>query len=70
MLFFSDYKELSHHKEEEVDNTLCDSDNHDWLNCTLGQAATGAVHITDKRRCLSVSNSKNRLKISGNILQM
>ena len=65
MLYFSDYKELSHHVAEEVDNILCNSDNHDWLTCTVGQVATGAVHVIDKRRNISVSNSKTK---SGNYL--
>lgn len=64
MLYFSDYKELSHHVAE-VDNILCNSDNHDWLTFTVGQVATGAVHVIDKRRNISVSNSKNK---SGNCL--
>ena len=65
MLYFSDYKELSHHHAEGVDNILWYSDNHDWLNCTVGQVATSAVHVIDKRRNTSVANSKNK---SGNCL--
>ena len=48
---------------EETDSTLCDSNNQDWLGDLKSQGAIGAVHISNKRRSLSVSQSKIRLQI-------
>ena len=57
---------MSDHKFEEVDTILCDSNNQDWLGDMKSQGATSAVHISDKRRNLSVSHSKSRQQINGN----
>ena len=51
---------------EETDSTLCDSINQDWLDDKESQAAISAIHISNKRRTLSVSQSKSRLQITGN----
>ena len=56
---------MSDHKYEEIDTTLCDSNNQDWLGDMKSQGAISAVHISDKRRNLSVSYSKSRLQING-----
>ena len=52
---------------KQTDDVFCDAHNHDWLSCTEGVGATGAVHITNERRKLSVTNSKKKL---GNIINI
>ena len=47
---------------EEIDIALCDSDNQEWLGCMESHSAVSAVHISSKRRNLSVSHSKRRLQ--------
>ena len=49
----------------EIDDTCCYSHNEDWLNYEGSQGAIGAMHISNKRRNLSVSNAKRRIHISG-----
>ena len=51
---------------EETDTTLCDSKNQDWLVDMESQGATSAIHVSNKRRTLSVSQSKSSLQITGN----
>ena len=51
---------------EETDSTLCDSNNQDWLGDMKSHNAISATHISNKRRTLSVSQSKSRLQITGN----
>ena len=57
---------MSDHKYEEIDTILCDSNSQDWLGDMESQGAISAVHISNKRRNLSVSHSKSRLQINGN----
>ena len=56
---------MSDHKYEEIDTTLCDSNNQDWLGDMKSQGAISAVHVSDNRRNLSVSHSKSKLQING-----
>ena len=46
---------------EEID-IACDSDNQEWLDHMERHSAISAVHISSKRRNLSVSHSKRRLQ--------
>ena len=51
---------------EEIDTTLSDSNGQDWLGDMESQGAINAVHISNKRRTLSVLHSKSTLQITGN----
>ena len=51
---------------EDVTDITCCSHNQDWLDCTGSQAAIGVIHISNNRRCLSVSNAMRKAYISGN----
>ena len=62
--YHSEHK-MSDHSYEEI-ATLCDSNNQDWLDDMKCQGAISAVHISNKRRNLSVSHSKSKLQINGN----
>ena len=54
---------------KQTDDVFSDAHNHDWLSCTEGVGATGAVHINNKRRKSSMTNSK-KLQISGNTVYL
>ena len=53
----------------ELDDSFCDSHNQDWVDYkeTHCSSAASAAHCSDKRRELSVSNSKSRPHMSSKL---
>ena len=63
-----DKHKAGHPSDAEIDNILCQTDNQDGLICVEFQGASSAIHISNKRRNLSVLTSKKRLQMSGKYL--
>ena len=63
-----DKHKASYPSDAEIDNVLCEADNQHGLIYVEFQGATSAIHISNKRRNVSVLTSKKRLQISGKYL--
>ena len=63
--FHNEHKMCDHKFDEaveEIDIALCDGDNQEWLDHMESHSAMSAVHISNKRRNLSVLHSKRKLQ--------